>query len=125
MFDLAPSRYAMETSQDDRPDQFGRFDQVRLLTTRNVKWLSAPPGIKPSPKGIWSVAASVGESELLLVQGSVTLRIPAADVLKVADYSIEAITRPLGKLTDGKRKREAFDPQKPQRTQKDDLEGTR
>lgn len=83
---------------------YKQFDQVRLLTTKNVRYMSAPAGTKVSPQGVWSVAASVG-GELLLVKQNVTIRIPTADVLKVVDYDIQEIVRPLGRLTDGKGQR--------------------
>lgn len=88
--------------------EFRQFDQVQLRTTRNVKYLSAPPGIQVSPKGIWSVAGviAVGDThDLLVVKQGATIRIPAGDVLKVAAYDINAITAPLGRMTDGQGQR--------------------
>jgi len=80
--------------------RFNRFDQVHLRTTKNVRYLSAPPGTTPSPKGVWSVAGVV-DGDLLLVKHSCIIRIPAADVLKIESYDINAITKPLGRLLDG------------------------
>lgn len=82
--------------------RFNQFDQVRLSTTRNVKYLSAPPGTKVSPHGLWSVVAVVA-NELLLANHNVIIRIPAADVLKMVAYDLQAITAPLGKLTHGQK----------------------
>jgi hypothetical protein len=87
--------------------RFQQFDQVRLRTTKNVKYLSAPPDTVVSPKGIWSVAAVVKVEDaydLLLVKNSVTIRIPAVDVLKTVAYDIAEITHQLGRFTDGKGK---------------------
>jgi hypothetical protein len=81
--------------------RIGRFDQVRLLTTKNVSYLSAPPDIKPSPKGLWSVVSILEEKDLLLAQKSVLIRIPAVDVLMVAGYNINKMTRNLGRLSHG------------------------
>lgn len=81
--------------------KIGRFDQVRLITTKNVSYLSAPPGTKASPQGIWSVVASVATNELLLAQNSILIRVPASDVLMVAGYDVDKITKKLGKLSNG------------------------
>lgn len=80
-----------------------RFDQIRLLTTRNVKWMSAPKGAIVSPKGVWSVAAIINNSDILCVQNTAAIRIPMTDVLKVADYDISSITKDFGKLSYGER----------------------
>jgi hypothetical protein len=81
--------------------KIGRFDQVRLLTTKNITYLSAPPDMKVDPSGIWSVNSVVGQNELLCVRRSIVIRVPASDVLKIADYSVDYITRDFGKLTRG------------------------
>lgn len=86
----------------NEPTKIGRFDQVRLLTTRNVHYLSAPGTSEAKPGGIWSVAAIVDGDQLLVVKNNVTIRIPATDVLKIADYGIEKITSQLGRLSRGK-----------------------
>jgi hypothetical protein len=80
--------------------RFDRFDQVRLRTTKNVKYLSAPPGTHASPQGLWSVAGVVA-GELLLVKYNIIIRIPATDVLKIESYDVNDVTRLLGRLTDG------------------------
>ena len=80
-----------------------RFDQVRLKSTVNVHYLSAPPGTKASPNGVWSVVAAVGE-DLLVAQNNILIRIPVTDVLLVKSYNINEITKSLGSLTSGKRK---------------------
>lgn len=90
--------------------KFQRFDQVRLRTTVNVKYMSAPPDTVVSPMGMWSVAAIIpiggGDEghDLLLVKHNVTIRIPSKDVLKVSEYDVKAITAPLGRLLDGQGK---------------------
>lgn len=86
--------------------EYRQFDQVRLRTIQNVKYLSAPPDQPVVPAGIWSVAAVIVNDDgkthdLLVIKQSATIRIPAKDVLKVAAYDINAITQPLGRMTDG------------------------
>jgi hypothetical protein len=84
-------------------EQIGQFDQVRIVTTKNVRYLSAPPDVHIDPKGVWTVAAAIGSSELLLTKSNVTIRIPAADVLKVAEFGLDSIFNRLGRLSHGER----------------------
>jgi hypothetical protein len=86
--------------------KIGRFDQVRILTTRNVTYLSAPPKSVVSPKGLWSVTSIIGANELLLAKQSALIRIPAADVLFVAGYDVNKITKNLGRLSRGESEKE-------------------
>lgn len=74
--------------------KIGRFDQVKLVTTKNVNYLSATPGVEINPRGIWSVAAVFEKThELLCVRKGIVIRIPARDVLKVIDYTLPDITK--------------------------------
>ena len=70
---------------DDSQVRVGRFDQVRIKTTKHVNYLSAPDGESLDPKGIWLVAGVVG-NELLLTKNSIVIKIPPTDVIKVLDY---------------------------------------
>jgi len=81
--------------------KIGRFDQVRLRTTKNVSYLSAPPGTEISPKGLWSVVSILADIDLLLARNSALIRIPIADVLLVAGYDINRMTKDLGRLSHG------------------------
>lgn len=97
--------------------KFKMFDQVMLVTTRNVHYLSAPPGSNVSPKGIWQVSGAV-DTDLLLVKGNATIKIPATDVLKVVDYDVNAITAKFGRLSENveARKEEVANSDQPRRT---------
>ena len=77
-----------------------RFDQVKILTTKNVKYLSAPSGTKVTPQGIWSIVAVI-ERDLLLTQKLTIIRIPSTDVLKILSYDLESVIKKLGRLSDG------------------------
>lgn len=86
--------------------KFSRFDQVTIITTSNVKYLSAPAGTDGvgtaggtmiSPKGLWQVSAAIN-NDLLLVKNNIVIRIPASDVLKFVEYDLNAITSNFGKL---------------------------
>ena len=83
-------------------NRIGRFDQVKILTTKNVKYLSSPSGSKTSPDGIWSVVAAV-DNDLLLAQKSTIVRIPSSDVLRILAYDLEAVIKNLGRLSGGKK----------------------
>jgi hypothetical protein len=82
----------------DEEIRYNRFDQVRLLTTRNVKYLSSPPGQEITPDGLWQVVAAV-DGDLLLAKNSCIIRIPATDVLKVAEYDINNLIKKLGSIS--------------------------
>lgn len=102
---------------DDKVQSFKRFDQVRILTTKNVKYLSAPPGTPASPDGLWSVVCAVGDNDLLLVKNNVIVRIPIGDVLKVIAYDLDAMLSRLGRLSHHVEKRR---PQGQETTSEDD-----
>lgn len=85
--------------------RIGRFDQVQLLTTKNVSYLSAPSGTEVKPQGVWSVAAVFEDTgELLCVRKGTTIKIPARDVLKRAGYDVSEITKKFGNLSNGEEK---------------------
>lgn len=63
-----------------------RFDIVVIKTVEHVEWVSGPANRPASPKGLWVVAAGVGENELLLTRDETVIRIPTADVQKTVDY---------------------------------------
>lgn len=79
--------------------RIGRFDQVRILTTKRVSYLSAPEGELLDPNGLWMVAGIVG-NELLITKSNIVVRIPPTDVQKVLDYykTFEDIKTALGRF---------------------------
>jgi len=87
-----------------KQQKIGRFDQVRILTTKRVSYLSAPLGVETTPNGLWSVTSIINNNELLLAQMSCIIRIPAEDVLLVVNYDLNEITKNLGRLSRGERK---------------------
>lgn len=76
---------------------YARFDQVTLVTTRNVSYLSASPEESPDPQGIWSVAGAIGQ-DLLLTKKQTVIRIPASDVRLVIRYDPAAVLNKLEEL---------------------------
>lgn len=77
--------------------RYARFDQVKLLTTKNVNYLSAPPDTTVNPHGVWSVVAAVDQF-LLLSKNNAIIKIPACDVLMVERYSLAETTKQFGNL---------------------------
>lgn len=69
-------------------ERISRFDLVMLKTTKHVNYLSASPGTKITPDGVWSVVAVI-EQDLLIVKDQIVVRIPATDVIKIRDYEKE------------------------------------
>jgi hypothetical protein len=65
------------------------LDRVKLLTTKNVSYLSAPPDEVVDPHGIWVVACNIGP-DLMLTKGNITIRIPYLDVVKIGTYDLKA-----------------------------------
>lgn len=81
-------------------DRIGQFDKVRLRTIRNVKYISSPIDT-PTTDGDWTVAGVI-EDDVLASKGSVLIRIPIIDVLKIVDYeqTMEDIYSRLGSIAD-------------------------
>lgn len=73
---------------------FQQLDKVKIVTTTNVSWLSAPPGNATSPKGIWTVVGILG-NELMISKDSTIIKIPIYDVIKVGGYGSETILNDL------------------------------
>ena len=73
-----------------------RQDIVTIKTTKNVKWLSAPPGEPTSPKGEWCVIEEK-EGVVLLVKEKTCIRIPVSDTVLVARYDLGVLLKELDK----------------------------
>jgi len=59
-----------------------QFDLVKIKTTKHVHWLSAPPGVDPTPDGLWMVVMVVGNN-LVINKGPVMCAIPPTDIIWV------------------------------------------
>ncbi|MEM3000678.1 MAG: hypothetical protein QXP41_00600 [Candidatus Nitrosocaldus sp.] len=62
---------------------------MRLLTTKNVKYLNGPPGRPTSPKGEWSIVGFV-DGDCILAKQSTIIRVPPNDIVVVASYSLDS-----------------------------------
>lgn len=77
---------------------FEQFDIIRITTTRNVKWMTDIPGQIPNPNGIWSIICTYPKTgELLIQKDTALVKIPAIDVIKVANFSMNTVFERLEK----------------------------
>ena len=76
-----------------------RFDIVRLTTTKNIEFLSGPPGRPTDPQGDWSVVGNIpGTGHVLLAKDSTIVLAPIIDIRKIASYDINRVIRNLKKV---------------------------
>jgi len=84
--------------------QIKQFDQIKLRTTKNIRYLSAPPGVMPDPNGVWTVVGNLG-TDLLVSKGAATCKVPLADVYitgrSMPDRLLEKIHGKEGKRSQG------------------------
>jgi len=67
-----------------------QFDKIKLRTTKNIRYLSAPPNEMPSPHGIWTVVANINK-DLLICKGDAICRVPVSDVVIAGRSEIDRI----------------------------------
>lgn len=73
-----------------------QFDIIQIIDTKNVHYLSGPPGSAASPHGNWSIVGFVG-GEILAAKDETVIRIPASDVRLVGLYNKEHFYKQLQK----------------------------
>ena len=71
-----------------------QFDIVQIITTKRIRYLSAPPGSASSPQGDWNVVGMVGP-EVVAAKNDTLVRIPLQDVRKVGSYNLNDFLREL------------------------------
>ncbi len=86
-------------------DKFKQLDQVRIITTANVGWVSATPGQVANPKGIW-IVVGILQDALLLHKDETLAKVPIIDVVKVAEYNISQPLKAIEDLLHVKRRRD-------------------
>lgn len=57
-----------------------QLDNVQIITTKRIKWLSTPPGVKASPHGVWSVVCIVNKTDALVCKRGIMCRVPLQDL---------------------------------------------
>jgi len=78
------------------------LDTVYITSTKGVTFLSAPPNTKVDPKGLWTIAANMGDN-VLITKGEMVVLIPKSDVLKAQESHLDAIMDYLKGTSNGKR----------------------
>lgn len=73
-----------------------RFDQVQIITTKNVKYLSSTKE-DVKPHGVWSVTGAIGD-DLLISQDTTIVRIPATDVKVITQVDTKYVIQKLGSI---------------------------
>jgi len=74
-----------------------QLDVVRLITTKHVRYLSAPSGVPLDPHGPWSVVGNIGR-DLLVCKGGILCKIPVVDV----EFISKSPTSKILEIIDGK-----------------------
>jgi len=72
-------------------------DCIQIVTTKNIKYLSAPVGHIPTPDKIWCVIGILNNS-VLASSGSTMVLVPLSDVKIVQQYNPGVILRSLERL---------------------------
>lgn len=80
--------------------QYDQGDQVLILTTKNVIYISHRPGETPNPNGIWTMAAGV-DGNLMLTKMGVTIVIPPSDVQMYGKRAIDTLDQQLKGIFNG------------------------
>ena len=76
-----------------------RFDIVQLLTTKNITYLSGPPGRPADPQGNWSVVGNLpGKAQLLLAKDETLIAVSIMDVRKVGSYNLDKAIESIKKV---------------------------
>lgn len=75
---------------------YERFDVVAILTTKNVTFRTDLPGTDTKIDGYWHIIGCFPKSGTLLIsKGTGMCIIPAADVVKVANYELQHVFKKL------------------------------
>ena len=76
---------------------FKQLDQVVILKTSSIRWMSAPKGNATTPDGIWTVIGVV-DTDLVISKDTTIIRIPYTDAKVVASYSLEIVKKKIGEM---------------------------
>lgn len=71
-----------------------QFDIIQIITTKKIRYLSAPPGSATSPHGDWNVIGMVG-TDVIAAKDNTMVRVPMQNVRKVGSYNLNAFLEEL------------------------------
>lgn len=75
---------------------YERFDVVAILTTKRVTWMTDLPGTIPKVEGYWNIIGCFPKDGTLLIsKGTAICRIPASDIIKIANYDLNNVFKKL------------------------------
>lgn len=65
-----------------------QYDIVRIITTKRIRYLSAPPGITITPHGNWSIVGFIA-NEAIIAKQNTLIKIPVSDISKIGGMNLE------------------------------------
>jgi hypothetical protein len=65
-----------------------QFDLVEILSAKNIRFVSGPPGKPAKPQGLWSVVGFIG-SDIVIAKDETVVRAPLSAVSKVASFNTD------------------------------------
>lgn len=79
-----------------------RFDFIKLITTKNINFVSGPPRRPADPDGIWSVVGNLpGRASVIAAKDETIIVVPITDIRKVGRFDTDTYLR---KIKEVKRK---------------------
>ena len=81
-----------------------QFDQVHLIDTRGITYLSGPPGNPASPHGFWTVVG-FREGRPVLAKDSTIIVTSINNIKKVAAYNVDRVFEMQQQINNKYRKR--------------------
>jgi hypothetical protein len=79
-----------------------RFDFIKLLTTKNINFVSGPPRRPADPDGVWSVVGNIpGQASVIAAKDQTIIIVPITDIKKIGRFDSETY---LKKIKEIKRK---------------------
>lgn len=85
---------------------YKKFDLVKILTTKNVKWMSADDPSKVSPYGDWSVVNALDDGYLMICKDTNMVCIPNSDVKLSNSYDLSQAFKALENIKNVRTKEE-------------------
>lgn len=71
-----------------------QFDVIQIITTKRIRYLSAPAGSASSPQGDWNVIGMIN-SDVVAAKNDTMIRVPIQDTRKVGSYNLNAFLEQL------------------------------
>ena len=79
--------------------EFKLFDTVYILSTKEVTWLSGPPGKPATPNGYWYIVAIRGDGKIVLSKDETVIVTDMMNIRKVGSYDLDKVFKKLENIT--------------------------